>query len=350
MHRDWTEVLSGERQDAFASLLRGALSAAVPLYGAGVYVRTCAYDRGWKHATRVAAPVISVGNLTTGGTGKTPVVAWAVQRLQGWGLTPGILSRGYGRMDATGNDEKLVLDQLCPGVPHIQQPDRAAAAQMLITNHGCDVLLLDDGFQHRRLARDLDLVLIDALQPWGYGSLLPRGLLREPRSALRRAHLIGLTRADQVDSETRERMRQEIAAATAAPVVEIAFVPTGLVNTAGTRAPLSRLHETTLGACCGIGHPQAFRRTLTARGAPPTPERFRAYPDHHRYTPADLADLAGWVRATGIEVLVVTQKDLVKLPLTHIGRAELWALEISVEFLSGGQTALDLLRDALSSG
>ena len=155
---------------------------------------------------------------------------------------------------------------------------------------------------------------------------------------------MALTCADQIDAATRDGLRQEIAAYTAAPLAEVAFVPTGLVNSAGARAPLSRLHTTAVGACCGIGNPDAFRRTLTALGAPPTPERFRTFPDHHPYSAADLSDLASWVCARGIEALIVTQKDLVKLPMVHLGRAELWGLELAVEFLSGEEVLLDRLR------
>jgi tetraacyldisaccharide 4'-kinase len=335
MGRDWHAILSGEQRGAIAAVTRGVLRLATPAYSAAVRLRTLSFDSGWRRAHRAGVPVVSIGNLTTGGTGKTPLVAWVVEQLQRSGATPGILSRGYRTLDGRANDEKLLLDRLCPHAPHIQNPDRVAGAATAVQKHRCDVLVLDDGFQHRRLARDLDIVLIDALNPWGYGSLLPRGLLREPRSALHRAGVICLTRADQVDAATRQRLRTEVARYSAAPLVEAAFVPIGLINSKDERAPLSRLQSGTIGGCCAIGNPQSFLRTLTALGCPPTPERFRTYPDHHPYSATDRNDLAGWVQAAGVTVLAVTQKDLVKLPWTHIGRAELWALEMGVEFLSG---------------
>src|SRR5690606_8255127 len=136
-------------------------------YGAAVQWRNFAFDRGWYRVHRAGVPVISVGNLTTGGTGKTPLVAWLVHQLEQLGASPAILSRGYRSVDSHANDEKLVLDRLCPGVPHIQNPDRVAGARAALADGVCNLLVLDDGFQHRRLHRDLDLVLIDALNPWG---------------------------------------------------------------------------------------------------------------------------------------------------------------------------------------
>lgn len=344
MPRDWLPILSGERRDPWARLLRGALTLGVPLYAAAERVRRWSYDRQLRSISRVEVPVISIGNLTTGGVGKTPLVAWMVEQLQLAGATPGILSRGYRSLDGQANDEKLLLDLLCPGTPHMQNPDRIAGAREAISRHRCDTLVLDDGFQHRRLGRDLDIVLIDALNPWGYGCLLPRGLLREPAAALRRAQWVCLTRIDQVDDATIAALRTEVRRWSAAPLTEIAFRPLGLVNARGERQPLDRLHQAAIGACCGIGNPASFLRALTALGAPPTADRFRAFPDHHPYTATDRAELADWVQRTGVELLVVTQKDLVKLPVTHLGRAELWALEIGVKFQAGGAELRDRLR------
>lgn len=348
MRHDWRGILSGETRGALGSSLRGLLALATPFYAAAVAVRNGLFDRGWRTAQRVPVPVVSIGNLTAGGTGKTPVVAWIARRLSELDARPGIISRGYGRLNDGVNDELRVLDRRCPGIPHVQNPDRVAGARAAIKEHQCNVLVLDDGFQHRRLARDLDVVLIDALDPWGYGRLLPRGLLREPARSLQRAGLIAITRADQVDEEFREHLRGEIERFSTASIVEIAFVPAGLVNAGGQRRPLSDLQTTTLGAFCGIGNPQAFRRTLTALGTPTTPERFRTYPDHHAYSPADQAELANWVRERGIETVVVTEKDLVKLPQTYLGRATLWALEIDVTFLSAQVTLEEKLRTTLA--
>ena len=156
-----------------------------------------AYSRGWKRSYRVAAPVVSVGNLTMGGTGKTPCVEYVAGFYRKHERRVAILSRGYGSQCGGLNDEGLVLSENVPDAPPYQGADRVALARAAIEESESEVLILDDGFQHRRLARDLDLVLIDATRPWGYGFLPPRGLLREPPSSLRRADGVVLTRCDQ---------------------------------------------------------------------------------------------------------------------------------------------------------
>src|SRR5262249_31870064 len=142
-------------------------------------------------------PVISVGNLTMGGTGKTPCVEYVSRRLSDRGHRVAILSRGYGEGDGP-NDEALVLEQDLPDVPHLQGADRVALAHMAVDELESEVIVLDDGFQHRRLGRSLDLVLIDATQPWGHGFLCPRGLLRESPGELARAHVLIITRCDHI--------------------------------------------------------------------------------------------------------------------------------------------------------
>ena len=170
-----------------------------PLYGGVVCLRNGLYSRGLLRAEAASVPVISVGNLTTGGTGKTPFVVWVVEVLRELGMTPGVLSRGYGRAaGAEKNDEGALLGEGLADLPQVQMPDRVAGASEIVAL-GADVIVLDDGFQHRRLARDFDIVLIDSTHPWGLAAvadaaapveaLLPRGLLREPVKAVVRTRL-----------------------------------------------------------------------------------------------------------------------------------------------------------------
>ena len=196
----WMEIVSGRRQGLVASTSRVGLSLLEPFYAGAMSIRNHLFDRGWRPQTRIPVPVISVGNLTAGGTGKTPTVAWVVRTLQSWGATPAIISRGYGGQGGT-NDEKRVLDQLLPGVLHRLNPDRVAAALELTSatdSSRPSVLVLDDAFQHRRIARDFDLVLVDCLNPWGFGHLFPRGLLRESLRSLQRASCVLLTRSGRL--------------------------------------------------------------------------------------------------------------------------------------------------------
>ncbi|QDU41505.1 Tetraacyldisaccharide 4'-kinase [Maioricimonas rarisocia] len=333
MDRFALEVLSGTRRGPVAALLRAGLSLAEPLYSLGVRVRNAGYDRGWKSIERAPIPVISVGNVTTGGTGKTPTVAWLVQWLKEQGARPGILSRGYRSLDGEENDEKRLLDALCPGVPHLQNPDRVTSARRAVTDEDCTSLVLDDGFQHRRLGRDLDIVLIDCLNPWGYGHLLPRGLLREPRSSLNRAGVILLTRAGHCDATRREQIREEIARHTAAPALATTFEPTGFVNAVGDRLPADGLMDRRVAAFCGIGNPAGFRRTLTGMGLPVGEERLRVFPDHYHYNGRDLALLGQWGEELQADLLVTTRKDLVKLSDARIGRCPVWSVDIELRFL-----------------
>lgn len=164
--------------------VRAMLRVLEGLYARGVALRNTRYDRSGPRAV-LDIPVISVGNLTVGGTGKTPFVIELVKRLDRMGLSPAVVSRGYKAAEGQPNDEERLIRESCPSVVCICDPDRAAAGQFARTKFGADVIVLDDGFQHRQLARTLDIVLIDATCPFGFGHLLPRGLLREPVGSLR---------------------------------------------------------------------------------------------------------------------------------------------------------------------
>ncbi|MEX1097400.1 MAG: tetraacyldisaccharide 4'-kinase [Planctomycetales bacterium] len=328
-------MISGERRSPLASLARGGLVALSALYGAGVRARNAFFDRGWKRSFSAGVPVVSVGNVTAGGTGKTPVVAYLAQWFVERGVRPVILSRGYRALDGSANDEKLVLDRLCPGVPHVQNPDRVAGARRAVTEHGAQVLILDDGFQHRRLRRDLDIVLIDALEPFGYGRLLPRGLLREPLAGLRRADWVVITRADRLTDDSRREILATITQhrPPGETLVEVAFPPVGLVNASGERADLAEIRGKNVAAFCGVGNPAGFRRTLQDLGA--NVVHWRTFPDHHHYTADELRTFAASVHASGAEVFVTTLKDLVKIDANESFESPLWAVNIGVEVLNG---------------
>ncbi len=183
-------------------------SVAIP-YGAAIALRNLGFDRGWLGVYRAEVPVVSVGNLTVGGTGKTPMVEWVARWFRRHGRRVAILSRGYKQVQGI-NDERRVLEENLPDVPHLQDRDRSRSARVAVEELEAEVLVLDDGFQHRRLARDLDVVLIDVLEPFGLGHLLPRGLLREPLGSLRRADIVVLSRSDLVTAADRGTIRAEV--------------------------------------------------------------------------------------------------------------------------------------------
>lgn len=350
------ELLSGRRRDVPAMLLRTALHAASWGYAGAMAFRNAAYDRRWLRVEQVGAPVISLGNITTGGTGKTPTAAWLANWLVAEGYRPGLLSRGYRSLEQQadandravpmGNDEKMVLDRLCPNVPHLQQRDRVASGRQLVRDHNCNVLILDDGFQHRRLHRDLDVVLIDALQPWGFGHILPRGLLRESLSGLRRADLIVITRADQCSDSARRALKAELQGVRgSSDCVEIAFAPTRLLGLDGNTQPTDSVSGQQALAFCGIGNPDGFRQTLASLG---TSAELQVFPDHHHYQPADLDAVAQQARSSSVPYVLTTLKDLVKIAPAAWAGPPLYAVEIGVRFLAGQELFVEHLRRVIS--
>jgi tetraacyldisaccharide 4'-kinase len=319
------------------------------LFGAASVARRAAYDLGLLPVHRLDVPVVSVGNLTAGGTGKTPMCAWVAGELERRGLRPGILSRGY-RAAADGkNDEARLLASLLPDVPHVQDKDRVRGGRELV-RRGCLSVVLDDGFQHRRLRRDLDLVLVDATQPWGLAApaaggepvraLLPRGLLREPPSSLARAHAIVLTRASQAADGAVDALERELdRIAPGVPRARADHEPSGLRDEKGRVHPLSTLAGREVDLASGIGNPRAFDATARALGA--QVREHRAFEDHHAYAPGDLAGLGEHGR-----VLVVTAKDAAKLAGSG---ATFLSLEIAFR-IRAGANVLEALLDALPPG
>ena len=339
------------------------------LYGLVVDLRARLYDRGWLPSTKLDAPVVSVGNLTAGGTGKTPFVRFLVEELTRRGWRPGILSRGYrahaaseasersrepGTTDrradgaAHENDEALMLERMLPGVARVQNPDRVAGGRELL-RRGVEVIVLDDGFQHRRLRRDLDLVLVDATRPWGLAppaeapraprALLPRGLLRERPEELRRAHALVITRSDQISPEALVALEEELESLVPGlPILLAEHRARRLVGPDGVDLP-SALRGREVDLVSGLGNPEGFEASVRALGA--RIGVHRAFPDHHAYRPEDLDGLGEEGRW-----LVTTAKDAVKLET--LGRP-FRVLEVELALGRGAQV-LEALLDALPPG
>lgn len=306
------------------------------------------YDARRTPIERVPVPVVSVGNLTLGGTGKTPMVAWIARWLRRRGLRVTVISRGYGAEAGAVNDEALELEHHLPDVPHLQNPDRLEAARVAVEELGCELILLDDAFQHRRIARDLDLVMVDACEPFGFGHVFPRGTLREPLAGLARAHAVVLSRADVVDAATRARIRERIGRyAPEAAWAEVSHAPEKLLSFTGAEAPLSSLAGQPVGAFCGIGNPAGFRHTLEACACRVV--AFREFSDHYRYERSDLESLADWAASLDVSAIVCTHKDLVKLGIDRLGPLPLRAVTITLRFLAGQEdieASLETVLDA----
>jgi tetraacyldisaccharide 4'-kinase len=342
----WQLIVSGERRGVRAFLWRRALALASWPYAIGVRGRNLLFDWGWKQSHQAAVPVVSVGNLTLGGTGKTPCVEYVAGFYRQHELRVAILSRGYGaERGAEGrNDEAMLLEENLPDVPHLQGRDRVALAATAVEELESEVLVLDDGFQHRRLARDLDIVLIDATNPWGHGRLFPRGALREPLRNLRRAGLVMITRSDRPRTDELAAIRARLARFTAAPIVMSRHEPIGLIGANGRTESIEALRGQAVAAFAGIGNPEAFRKTMEEIGA--TLTDFRVFPDHHPYTREDVDDLRRWAVAQPAgAIIATTQKDFVKLRMANLSGRPLWAVRIGLRFTQG-QEAFDaqLLR------
>jgi len=326
-----------------ATLLRGALAPLGAVWSMAMAARNTAYDRGLLAAHRAPVPVVCVGNLTLGGTGKTPLVAWVARRLAAAGHRPAIVSRGYGAGPGQRSDEAAELAIVLPGVPHVADRDRVAGARAAAAA-GAGAVILDDGFQHRRLARDLDLVAIDATDPFGCGRVFPRGLLRERLAGAARADALILTRAASVTGPRRAESRARLAGSCAGrppPVwAEASHAPTAIRSCDGGVHPLDWLAGRRVAAFAGIGNPAAFRTSLATHGAQLV--GFRAFPDHHAYAATDLQALGDWATGLRADLVITTLKDLVKVRADRLGDVPLFALEISLELLPDDTAAASL--------
>ncbi len=328
-------------------LMRPLLLPLAWVYAAALRARNWRYDRMRGMSVHAGVPTISVGNITVGGTGKTPMVIELVQRLAALGRRPAILTRGYGARAGGEADEVLEFRDAVPAVPVVVNADRVAGAAMAREEHGVDCLVLDDGFQHRRLRRDLDLVLIDALRPWGGGHVLPAGRLREPLVGLARADAIVLTRANQVGSEQSRAIERRIRQlAPEAPVLRAVVVATQWVGVNGATLAASELAGERVLAVCGLGNPETFFgavRELTGDDLV-----VRQFADHHVYARGDVEAICGAAERRRVRSVVTTRKDWVKLrSLWPAEGPALLRLDVRL-VLNEGEAALDgLLRRAM---
>ena len=313
-HDAYRRIVSGQDQRPGVGILRVVLGAVALIYGLVMRGRNLLYAIGILRSHRVSVPVISIGNLTTGGTGKTPLVIWLCNYLQNKGLHCSILTRGYKTQPDQITDEPALLARACLDTDVIVNPNRVAGARKAVSVCQAQVLVLDDGFQHRRLKRDLDIVAVDATCPFGYGRVLPAGLLREPKSGLSRADAVIITRFDQVDAEQMRQLEQKIQ--TIAPnilVAKAAHKHTGAVTFQNEKLDLEALRSKKIFAFCGIGNPNAFFRCLEQNGL--SLEGTQIFDDHHAYTQEEMKQIFEQARSCEAEMILCTQKDWVKSAL-----------------------------------
>lgn len=349
----WAELVWGEPEASgrgfSAALARAAACAAAVPYGAIVRMRGAFYDVFPGNAKRLPVPVICVGNLTVGGTGKTPAVAWLCRELAALGRKPLVASRGYGARAAGENEESRLLAEELPDVPHVQGADRFSAARAGLRTHQADCVVLDDGFQRRQLARDLDIVLVDCLDPFGGEHLFPRGRLREPIAAISRAGAVILTRSDAVTAEAADRIASAIASRTDACLARAVHRPVSLADLSGGDArPAEAVRGARVHLAMAVGNPRAFRRTAEDLGARVSGETL--FPDHHRYTEGDLAGIRRAAAGSSADMILVTRKDAVKIRDLAVGGADgipIRILGIRFEIVSGRDPLLARIHGAI---
>lgn len=310
-------------------------------YGIGQRMHRLFYTIGLFQQVRLPCPVISVGNLSSGGTGKTPMVEALAHWLEEHGARVAILSRGYGKIQGDRDDEGLSTES--KNIRRFTHPNRARLGLQVIRDYRPDVIILDDGFQHYKLHRDLDILLVDALNPFSNGRLLPRGLLREKPSAARRADLIVLTRSDLVDPDRLETLRALLDRhAPGRPVLEAVHRTIELDSaTERRKVPLEWLRGRDVMAVCAIGNPDAFRMTLLKHGAHVS--HFIAYPDHHVYEAPDYRHINVEGKEFMAEAIVTTRKDATKLTPEDL-ELPLLVLRVEFKFTRGFEILEERLR------
>lgn len=356
VYRQYRRWIAGD--GSWGGPVRGLLHVASWIYGLGVLGRIGLYRTGLLRRRRLSVPIISIGNLTAGGTGKTPFVILLVEELRSRGFQPAVVARGYkgkreGRTVVVSDgdtvrlgypevgDEASLLARKLPGVPVLMAADRIEGCHMAIQECGAQVILLDDGFQHLKVERDLDILLLDRENPFGYGYLLPRGLLREPRGALQRADLVVLTAAGGSE-EPRDIPRP--LRSTATPVLHAVFAPTVLTDTqTGHTVGPENLRRTEVVAFSGIANPRAFEQTLLSLGI--SPRHHVIFPDHYPYAPSDLMKIARRMGEVGAKIALTTEKDAVRL--AHMS-PPFSVVTVGVKLiLTGGHAELKQSLDAL---
>lgn len=342
------------------------------IYGIAVDIRNFLYDRGLISSKELVPAVLSIGNISVGGTGKTPTVMKLASTLKAKGYEPAVISRGYGREISEPllvndgekiradpedcGDEAYLLASRLEKIPVVACNNKTEAASWAAENLSADIILIDDGFQHRSLARDFDLVLLDATNPFGHGHLLPRGLLREDPKSLKRADGILITRADKVDSdkilEIIERIRNikpDI------PLGLTRYKPVSIRDSAGRNYGTDMLKGKKIAAFSGIGNHEAFLSTLQGLGAVIVGET--AFSDHQDYKKEDFCELfsKGDEDAISVsadnssEMVVTTSKDLARMTSEIVDyfqeqNINLLAVEGEIEFIYDG---LDKKHDNL---
>ena len=355
-------------QPAGVNALLVVLHAFSFLFALAVSVRYFLYGIGLIRRFPLGIQVISIGNVTAGGTGKTPVTEISARTLAAEGRKVAILSRGYRRKEAplwqrlftqvvepplvvsdgkhvlldseTGGDEPYMLASNLPGVAVVVDRNRVKAGRYAIKRLGCDTIILDDGFQYQRLKHSIEVVLVDATNPFGNGKMLPRGILREPARNLARADIIFLTKCNGDVSAVREEVRRFNKKA---EIVECRHAPKTLRDVwSREEFPLSWLEGKTVCTLSGIASPKGFENSLRHLGAKVV--WCERYADHHRYAPSEILYALNRTADMGSDALVTTEKDAVRFPRFETVPVRCLCLRIAIEIISGAESFASIIN------
>ncbi len=354
------KLVSGQSTGVIASALRLVLNVAAVFYGLGISLRNWLYDGGQAKSyavtaaglvtsdrTQATVPVISIGNITVGGTGKTPLVIWLCNLFREQDVNCAILTRGY-KAAKGESDEPGMLAKNCPGTAVVVNPDRLAGAIEAVKKCRAQVLIMDDGFQHRRLHRDIDIVTIDAMQPFGYGRLLPAGLLREPVSALERAKAVILTRCDLVSKNNLTGLTAAINRINPNVIIAQTIHRPVFAVSGEKQIPLEELKGKKIYVFCGIANPEAFLATVGLVGANIVGSKI--YDDHYNYTVNDVNDIYRDAAKSGAQMMLTTEKDYNKVsqPASEEGDLVLAYLAVRLQFVDGADRIMELIERSLA--
>jgi len=351
---DFRKLISGQSTGFGAALLRFLLAPAAAVYAVVIRLRNFLYSRGLLKIHQASAAVISIGNITTGGTGKTPLVVWLYNeithnsKLKIQNYNCAILTRGY-KAAQNSTDEPVILAESCPQAPVIINPDRVAGAAKAVEEFGTNVLIMDDGFQHRQLARDLDIVAIDATCPFGYGKILPAGFLREPISSLKRADAIVITRCDQSTDAELARLEDKLRGINPNMLIARSMHSPVLAKSSDDeQIRLEQLKGKKIFAFCGIGNPDAFFNTIKKLGCELVSSEI--FDDHYHYTDKDIDAISAHADEFKADLILTTQKDWTKIaPLTSANKSiPIAYLEVEIKFLAGHDKLTSLIEKALA--
>lgn len=362
--------------DTLVQILKGEAAvppyffALMPLgwaYSAVMRVRAALYRAGILANKRLPCRVISVGNITAGGTGKTPMTILLAGMLTRRGLKPAVITRGYGGAMEGGvavvadgervllsqrdaGDEAYLMAKRLPGVPVVMGRDRYSAGLLAVERFNPDVIILDDGYQHMALERDLNILLLDAARPFGNGHLLPMGYLREPVTAAGRADAVVFTRSDMAEPGALDKyMARLLEVCPSAAIATAAHVPSGLYNLAdGSESGLDSLSGARVFGFSGIAAPASFALILKRLHA--NIIGLKWYPDHHAYTGRELAELASEAQSAGADVLVTTEKDAVRLERMARPAVSVLVLKVEMSFVGGGELVGRLIDEMAGRG